>query len=478
MERIDSPETTAKRLSVWDAASIIVGVVVGTAIFKTPSMVFQNTAGPWQALAAWFVGGVLSFCGALCYAELATAYPRDGGDYEYLGRAYGRWLGFLFGWAQLTIIHSANIGAMAYAFADYGASIWPERGIPTTWLAVAAVVAISIVNACGMVAGRTAQNVLSGLKILGLAAVVLAGVWASRSVERTTTVPAASGQPQIGLAMVFILYAYGGWSHAAFVAAEVRDQRRNMPRALLYGILGITAMYVAVNAAYVAVLGVDAARHSPAPAADVLAHACGPWGRTAISVLVMISALGAINGMILTGSRIYAVLGADYPRVAWLAHWDKKSGVPLAAIIVQTVAAVLLIVSIGTPTGRAFVDAALGYVGIPALPWQEYFGGFETLLAGSAPIFWAFFLLTGTAVFLLRQHGAADTHAFRVPLYPLPPVVFCGTCIYMLYSSLAYARWLTLLGAIPVVLGVALLFALGRRPADINHRQANVDDSH
>lgn len=469
MERIDSPETTAARLSVWDAASIIVGIVVGTAIFKTPSMVFQNTAGPWQSLAAWFVGGVLSFCGALCYAELATAYPRDGGDYEYLGRAYGRWLGFLFGWAQLTVIHSANIGAMAYAFADYGASIWPVRGAQTTWLAVAAVVVISVINACGMVAGRTAQNLLSGLKILGLTAVVLAGVWASVCVERTATTPQSIGQPHIGLAMVFILYAYGGWSHAAFVAAEVCDQRRNLPRALLYGILGITVIYVAVNAAYLAVLGLDAARQSPAPAADVLAQACGPWGRTAISVLVMISALGAINGMILTGSRIYAVLGADYPRVAWLARWDEKSGVPLSAIAVQSTAAVLLIVSIGTPAGRAFVDSALGFVGIPALPWQEYFGGFETLLAGSAPVFWAFFLLTGIAVFRLRRCHAADQRAFRVPLYPLPPLVFCSTCIYMLYSSLTYARWLTLLGVLPVVLGVGLLIVLKHQHAGDGH---------
>src|SRR3989304_4176240 len=135
MERYAPQQSVAPRLGLWDAVSIIVGIVVGTAIFKSPMMVFQNVTGPWQALGAWLLGGALSLCGALCYAELATTYPRDGGDYEYLSRAYGRWLGFLFGWAQLAVILSASIGTMAYAFADYGAAIWPAVGNHAAWLA-------------------------------------------------------------------------------------------------------------------------------------------------------------------------------------------------------------------------------------------------------------------------------------------------------------------------------------------------------
>jgi amino acid transporter len=440
--------------------SIIIGIVVGTAIFKTPMMVFQNVAGPWQALAAWLVGGVLSFCGALCYAELATTYPRNGGDYEYLNRAYGRWLGFLFGWAQLTVILSASIGTMAYAFADYGVAIWPALRDSTVWLAVAAVVALSALNALGVVAGKTAQNILSVVKVSGLAIVVLAGLWASTAAPSAPSPAPAPFSPSIGLAMVFILYSYGGWNDAVFVAAEVRDQRRNLPRALLIGILSITAIYLAVNAAYLAVLGFDAARQSPTPAADVLQLSLGNWGRNGISVLVMISALGAINGMILTGSRVYATLGADYPIFAWLASWNRRTGAPLAAIAIQALAAVLLILSVGTATGRALVDAGLGAMGAPSLPWDEYFGGFETLLAGSAPIFWAFFLLTGVAVFLLRKKQPTAQRPFSIPLYPLPLVIFCATCLYMLYSSVVYARWLVLVVATPLVLGAALWFLI------------------
>ena len=427
--------SVAPRLGLWDAVSIIIGIVVGTAIFKSPMMVFQNTTGPWQALGAWLLGGALSLCGALCYAELATTYPRDGGDYEYLGRAYGRWLGFLFGWCQLTVILSASIGTMAYAFADYAAANWPMLADETAWLAAAAVIALTLLNALGGVVGKTTQNVLSAVKVLGLLCIVLAGLWAGSDAAISRSEAEATFEPSFGLAMVFVLYAFGGWSDASFVAAEVRDQRRNLPRALLIGTLAITVLYVAVNAAYLGVLGFDAARQSSTPAADVFEHAFGGSGRTAISLLVMLSALGAINGMILTGSRVYATLGEDYRTVAWLATWNQRAAVPLAAIAIQGLAAVLLILSVGTPVGRAFVDAVLGSVGVPALPWNEYFGGFETLLAGSAPIFWMFFLLTGVTVFVFRagpEHGAAVCGA---PLSDTAPGVLCNESLHGLFES-------------------------------------------
>lgn len=456
--------TIAPRLGLWDAVSIIVGIVVGTAIFKSPMMVFQNTTGPWQAMGVWLAGGALSLCGALCYAELATTYPRDGGDYEYLSRAYGRWLGFLFGWGQLAVVLSASIGAMAYALTDYAVAIWPAAARWTAWPAVAAIVSLAVLNALGVVAGKATQNVLSAVKVLGLVGVVLAGLWAgSSALAASPPTPPGSFAPSLGLAMVFVLYAYGGWSDAAFVAAEVRDQRRNLPRALWIGVLGITAIYLAVNAAYLGVLGFDAARESAAPAADVLEHAFGPWGRTAVSLLVMISALGAINGMILAGSRVYAVVGADYPGIAWLGAWNRRAA-PLVAIGTQALAAGLLVLAVGTTAGRSLLDAALGSVGLAGLPWAEYFGGFETLLAGSAPVFWTFFLLTGLAVFVLRWKNPTADRPFTIPFYPLPPLVFCATCLYMVWSSLAYARWLVLLGLVPLAVGVPLLW-LARRGA-------------
>jgi len=450
------------QLSLWDAVSIIIGIVVGTAIFKSPMMVFQNTGSAGQALTAWLAGGALSFCGALCYAELATAYPRDGGDYEYLGRAYGRWLGFLFGWCQLTVILSASIGTMAYAFADYAAATWPTLAAYSAWLAAAAVVALTLLNAVGNVVGTATQNLLSCAKLLGLSAIVVLGIFAGPNATDSGVSSAALATPSFGLAMVFVLYAFGGWNDAAFVAAEVRNQRRNMPLALLLGTAAITLLYLAVNAAYLRVLGFEAARLSPTPAADVFDAAFGASGRAAVSVLVMLSALGAVNGMILTGSRVYATLGEDYPAVRWLARWSLRRGTPLVAIAIQSAAAIVLILSVGTPTGQALVDRLLSAVGVPVLPWDKYFGGFETLLAGSAPVFWSFFLLTGVAVLVLRWREPHIERPFRVPLYPLPPLVFCATCAYMIYSSLDYAGWLVLLGVVPVVCGGLALPWLGR----------------
>ena len=452
-------------LGLWDALSIIVGIVVGTAIYKSPTLVFQNVTGPWQALGAWILGGLLSFCGALCYAELATTYPRNGGDYEYLTRAFGRPVGFLFSWAQLTAVLSGSIGAMAYAFGDYGVKLWGLPVAATTWLAASAVIALTLVNVVGMSAGKNIQNVLSGAKVMGLAGVVIAGLWAgdpARGFARSAGKPVGPG---LGLAMVFVLYAFGGWNDIAFVAAEVRDQRRNLPRALLAGIAGITAIYLAVNIALITVLGFDALRKTYTPAADALEKTLGAWGGRAISLLVMISALGAINGMILTGSRVYATLGADYRLFSWMASWNRRSATPALAIGVQGAFAIFLIVGVGTDLGRQTIDAALQGVGLQRLPWAQYFGGFETLVAGTAPIFWSFFLLTAISLFVLRIKDRGRPRPFSAPLFPLPPIVLCLTCSYMLYSSLDYGKWLALIGLVPLALGIPVyaLSSPGRR---------------
>ena len=456
--REDEPTPAGPRephLGFWDAVSIIVGIVVGTAIFKSPTLVFQNVAGPWQALGVWLLGGGLCLCGALCYAELATTYPRNGGDYEYLGRAFGPWMGFLFGWAQLTVILTGSIGAMAYVFADYAVRLWDLSAGWTAWLAAAAVVLLTGLNMPGIVFGKLVQNVLSAAKILGLLAVVAAGAAWGHPAAFQQAQPAELMGPGLGLALVFVLYAYGGWNDSVFVTAEVRDQRRNLPRALFIGIGGITVVYLAVNGAYLAVLGFDAARQTGTPAADVLQQAVGPWGAKAVSLLVMVSALGAINGMILAGSRVYSTVGEDHRVFGRLARQTAKAA-PLAALAVQGLIALLLIAAVGTTRGQQCIDGLLAAVSLPGLPWAEYFGGFETLVAGSAPVFWLFFLSTGVAQFVLRVKDRGRRRPFTTPLFPLPSIVFCSTCVYMLHSSLVYAKLLALIGVVPLLLGLPL----------------------
>ncbi|QDT71096.1 APC family permease [Lacipirellula limnantheis] len=436
----------APRLGLGDAVSLVIGIVVGTSIFRTAPEVFQNTSGPWPALGAWFLGGMLSIIGAFCYAELATTYTRAGGDYEYLTRAFGPWAGFLFGWAQLTAVLTSSIGTMAYTFADYGVKLFRIEESGTVWLATAPIVAATVLNALGTSFGKTTQNICTVAKVAGLIGVVLAGIVAA-DWTNLAFAPLPSGErtgvgvnwQAFGLAMVFVLYAYGGWNDAAFVAAEVRDRKRNLPLALIGGVLGVTAVYLAVNVAYLVALGFDAARATRTPATDVIEAAIGRAGGNLASILVMISALGAINGMVLVGSRVYAAAGADHRPLRWLSGWDAQRGAPRAALLAQAAVSLAMVFAV------SLVDPS---------------DGFGTLLAATAPVFWSFLMGTGASVIILRWRDPLRERPFAVPLYPLPPLIFCATCGYMLYSSLSYALskspWLPLMGIGPVAAGLAV----------------------
>jgi basic amino acid/polyamine antiporter, APA family len=221
------------------------------------------------------------------------------------------------------------------------------------------------------------------------------------------------------------------------------------------GIVVVMLIYLAINLAYLNALGFTAARQAQTPAADVLMIAIGPWGGRFISILVMLSALGAINGMILTGSRIYAVWGADYPALAWLNTWNRRTAAPMFAIALQAIFAGGLVLLVGTEAGRGAFDWSLGVIGSAGLPWGDYRGGFNTLVAGSAPAYWSLCLLTGIAVFVLRSSDHGTHRSFSMPFYPLPAIAFCATCAFLLWSSLDYARWLTLISIVPLAAGLA-----------------------
>ncbi len=441
------------RLGVWDAVSIIVGIVVGATIYETPWLVFGNVSSAGEGLLAWALGGALTLVGALCYAELATAYPLSGGDYVYLTRAYGRPLGFLFGWAQLAALLTGSIGMMAYIFAGYAMRLWAIEPHGEVVYAAAAVVGLALVNARGIVAGKTTQNVLTLVKIAGLGGILLAGLLASG--EPPEAPPQASNGGSFAFAMIFVLLAYGGWNDIAFVAADVKDQRRNLPRALMVGTLAVIVIYLLVNLAYLAGLGFEGLRASRTPAADTLGLALGEGGARTMAALVMIAALGAVNAMTLVGSRVYASLGADHPLFARLAVWSPRHGAPVFAIAAQATICLGMIGLAGTETGLHGVNAFLAALGLETVPSLGK-SGFDVLLKCTAPVFWGFFLLTGISLFVLRMRDGERPRPFRVPLYPLLPLIFCGMCVYMLRSAIDYAGSLTLLGLVPVLLGLPL----------------------
>jgi APA family basic amino acid/polyamine antiporter len=457
----DSGPSGEARLGLWDAVSVIVGIVVGAGIYETPPLVLKNVPGPWTALGVWAVVGALSLAGALCYAELATAYPRSGGDYVYLTRAYAPWVGFLFGWAQLAVIVPASIGMMAYVFADYAAHFGGLGPAGTFGCAALAVVLLTFLNALSVPLGKRAQNVLSAAKVLGLGGLLLAGFLRHPALV-TPAAPPPGGSLAFALVLVFL--TYGGWNDAAYVAAEVRDGRRNIPRALVLGTLAVTALYLLVNAAYLWALGFDGARRSQAVAADVLERPLGTGGAGAISLLVMASALGAVNGLVFTGSRLSSTLGSDYTLFAWMGRWHPRLRSPVAALLTQAGISLGLMALAGTAPGRSAVDALVAWVGLAGMEWEGH-GGFETLLRCTAPVFWLFFLLTALSLFVLRFREPGVPRPFRVPLYPLVPLIFCGTCAYMLYGAVGYAGPLGLVGAALLLAGMPLFLLSGRRAA-------------
>ena len=264
--------------------------------------------------------------------------------------------------------------------------------------------------------------------------------------------------------MILILYAYGGWNDAAFVASEMRH-RRSIIGALILGTGAVMLIYLAVNVAYLLGLGYDGVCSSKAVAADLLRLPLGNWGATAMSVLVMISALGAMNGLIFTRAQLYSALGSENSVFALLGRWNRRLGSPVWALMIQCLVSLGMIVAVGTEEGRNTIDWCLGKMNMQKLPWDEYFGGFSTLVAGTACVFWGFFLLTGLSLFALRQRDRDIERPFSVPLFPLLPLIFCGTCFFMLYRAIAYAGSLSLLGVIPLLIGLPLYWLSTYRPA-------------
>ncbi|MBN1510111.1 MAG: amino acid permease [Sedimentisphaerales bacterium] len=420
-------ETPKRELSLFDSTCIIVGIIIGAGIYQMAPDIAKGAGSWWGVLAIWVVGGLLSLAGALSYAELATAYPREGGDYVYLSRAYGRWAGFLFGWAQLTVVRPGDIAIMAFAFATYGRAIYDPLatypGVSQRLFAGAAVLVLTIINILGVKQGKWTQNLLTTAKALGLLAIVGVAVAAPRG---------AGTSPEVGsfpasVALILVLFTYGGWNEMAYVAAEVKDPRRNIVRALVVGTTAVIALYVLANGAFLYTLGYKALATSDAVASDAIGTVFPEVGKRLISALVCISALGAVNGLIFTGARISYAVGEDHRIFRPLGRWDPRTGTPVRALAVQGLIALALILAFGS-----YIDAILY----------------------TAAAVYAFYLGTSLSVIVLRFKEPGVERPYRVTGYPITPLIFSGVCLFLIYSSINYARAVKPISLI--VLAVAL----------------------
>jgi amino acid transporter len=415
-----------------------VGIVIGAGIFRTPSIVAGNAASASMVYLAWTLGGVVSLIGAIVYAELATTYPHAGGDYYYLTRAFGRRLAFLFGWSRMSVIQTGSIAGVSFIVGDYLSQIVSLGQYSSAIYAVAAIVILTFLNIAGVRQGTGTQNVLTAILVLGILLVIAAGFAAGSPDASAQT--AASAATSLGQMMVFILFTYGGWNEAAYVSAELRDVQRNMARVLVISILLITALYILMNWAYLNALGLGGVAKSEQVAADLMRRAFGDTGAKVISVVVALAALTTANATVFTGGRSSYALGCDFKQFAALGRWNARTGTPVNGLLVQGLIAVGLVV-LGVFTKQ----------------------GFATIVEYTAPVFWSFFLLTGIAFFVLRSKDAARPRPFRVPLYPIPPILFCLTCAYLLRSSLDYYRVGALAGVAVLAVGAVLLLFVDAR---------------
>jgi len=421
MNKSPSEDAPRRQLTLFDTTCIIVGIIIGAGIYRSSPEIARLTPNTLLLLGLWLLGGLLSLLGALCYAELATAYPKAGGDYVYLTKALGRKVGFLFAWCQLWIVRPGSIGAMAYAFAEYANYVWPQAkgdaaGYVLAAYAAGSIVILSAVNIVGVREGKWTQNILTTVKVLGLAAIVVIGLLSTGPAEAASEpAPAEFSLSHFGLAMIFVLFVFGGWNEMAYVGAELKNPRKNILRALLLGTIAVALIYVLVNLAFVNALGLAGARR-PTAAADVLAFALGDWAGKAVSILICVSALGAVNGQILTGARIYYAFGSEHTLYAWLGRWNARTGTPVTSLLIQGAITLALVLWFG-----------LGH------------SGFESMVIFTTPGFWVFLALVGASLIVLRFRRPNDERPYRVPGYPVTPIIFCMSSLFMVYASLDYA---------------------------------------
>ena len=436
------PRTT---LGVADAIAIIVGLIVGAGIFGTPSIVAGAMGSESLIVVVWVAGGIFAILGALCYAELATAFPSAGGEYHFLRRAFGSSLAFLYGWARMTVIVAGSIAVFAYLFGDYMSRVVNLGTYSSAIWAAVIVVVLTIVNYVGIREGKAAQNLFTALEIGGLVLIIVVGL-ALAPAPVPAPAPAAGAAADgpwymgagLGTAMLFVLFTYGGWNDAAYISAEVRDRERNMARALLLAIVIVTVLYVLVNLAYLKGLGYAAMARSDAVAADLLKSAWGPTGEKIISIVVAVAALTSVNGSMIVGARSNYALGRDWPILGFLGRWDEVSGSPRAAMVTQGCIALALI--------------AFGAI-------QKT--GFKGLVEYSLPVFWGFFMLVGVSLIVLRVKEPGAARPFRVPGYPVVPAIFILVCAWLLYKSLEFHRTHAFVGLGVLAVG-AVIMLIGR----------------
>jgi len=432
----DSVVSYARRLGLFSGTMAVVGGIIGGGIFRTPATVAERVGTPGLVLAAWVVGGIVALIGAFCFGELGQRRPRAGGGYVYLRETWGPLPAFLYGWTLVLVIATGAIAAVAVTFANYALALagWSDRlAVP---VAVGTIVLLAGINYVGVRPAAITQNIFTVLKLVALAVLIGAGLFlaAPTASYRPLPPPTASS---FGAALVPVLFTYGGWQQTNFIAEEIIEPEKNLPRALVLGVTIVVAVYLLANLAYLRVLGASGLAQSTAPAADVMRAVLGPAGGKVIAAGIAVSTFGFLNLVILVTPRVLQAMAADGVFFARLAQLHPVHRTPAAAIVALAACAAALTLS---KTFGQLVD----YV---------TFGD------------WIFFGLTVAGLFVYRKRDGPP--AFGVPGYPWTPALFVLAAAYVVVSAVWSNPGNAAIGAGLIALGVPVFLYWRRRGAPV-----------
>lgn len=409
----------ARRLGLFDATMIVMGGIIGSGIFMNPSVVAKQVHTPFLILAAWILGGLFALAAAFIWAELSALRPDVGGQYAYLREAFHPGVAFLYGWVLLLVIQTGGMAAVAVTFARYFVEL-TYLPISTSLLAALVLATLTIINCLGVRAGSTVQSILMVLKILAIAMLVVCGfLFASRSTNPAGILDRAASVDLLtvfGAAMVPVIFAYGGWQTATFVAGEIKEPRKNLPRGLIYGVSGVVLLYLAANVVYISVLGTTALAASSTPASDVMRNALGDTGARVIAAGIAISTAGFLSQSMLTAPRVYFAMAQDGVFFKSVATVHPGTRAPIVAIALQGVLAIIIAL-LGT------YDLILNYV---------------------VSIDSIFFGLTACCIFVFRRREAVAVT--RVPGHPVTTILFIAVCWLVAVNTIYRYPQNTLIG--------------------------------
>jgi len=425
-----------RRLTLFDATMIVVSGIIGSGIFINPYVVAQKVGTPFLILAVWIAGGVIALFGAFVFAELSTVMPRVGGQYAFFREAFHPLAAFLHGWALLLIVQSGATAAVAVAFAQYVARLVKLPAGSGPWLAAAILLAVAGFHALGIKPGAVLINLITFTKTLALAALIVGAFVLTRGSGLAFEPLAPPDLGGLSLLSAFFaglvpaMFAYGGWQNLNYVAEEVREPQRNLPRAILIGVFCVIAVYVSANVAYVHVLGAPALAATTTPAADVAARLFGETGAKVISLLIVISTFGFMNLSLLSAPRVYYAMAADGLFFRSLSRLSPRFHAPTAAILLQ---------------GALAAAYALTKT-------------YDRLLSYAVFADWIFFAFTGVALFVFRRKLPEAPRPFPTPGYPWIPILFSLAGIGIVVNIFFTDTLNALMGVAIFALGVPVYF--------------------